>query len=210
MLNPSIFKELADSASKGKWEKAWLLGQWSYEVSHSIKTNSLEFGSLLTRLSQIFIPNQLWKGQEIPDIAGAILLDGNTTPICLQVSGQMRINDSEWEDFKYSLRTPFSEFKGVHHIIHHGEEEKSGSLPGFVSGNKLGKLIPLKITSFSIGLQYYESRHTIFLGYNPTPIATIQFVAKDSVLNFKFTLEQQKSRDDALIERHPAISTLKH
>lgn len=202
--------QLAELALQGRWKRAWLLGQWSYQITHSAKIGGAHLGSLLSNLSENLIPNQLWHGEELSDIAGAISSDGEATPICLQVTGEMRINDNEWEEFNYTLRTPFSEFKGIHHIIHHGEEVRTSSLPNLVSGSRLGKLIPLKINSFSIGLQYYESRHTIFLGYNPTPTAELLISAKNGVLIFNFILEQQKSKDPALVKKHPAIESLRH
>lgn len=210
MLNSNIIKELADFPFRGEWRRTWLLGQWRYQSSHSIKLADTYLGSILSALSKNLIPLPLWQGKELSDVAGALPSEGDTTPVCLQVHGEMRINDNEWEEFKYSLKTPFIEFKGAHHIVHHGEDLRAGSLPNFVSGMYLGKLIPLKITSFSIGLQYYESRHTIFLGYNPTPTAEILISANKDSLTLEFSLEQQKTKNPDLVRDHPAVQLLKH
>jgi len=179
----------------GKWRRAWLFGTWNYEFRTVIEIEPYQLGTVLNFLGASLVPKNAWLKEEFEDVAGAMKLHENASPSCLSVRGKILVSDNEWEDFSYELLTPFSQFKGAHHIVHCGEDKRSSELPNFVDGEKLGTLIPLRITSFEIALMFYESEYTIFLGYSPTPLTEIRISALDRKISITVTGERLKKKE---------------
>ena len=175
---------------EGEWSRSWLSGRWQFESTRNWGIPSERMGSALDQLVSQLIPAPLWKGESIEDVAGITEADSLEGPLCLQVEGKIKSGDNEWEDFSLQLHTPFNSFRGPHHICHSGRELRSKNLPSFLKGSKIGRAIPLRIDSFEITLSYYESKHTVFLGYNPTSIAEILIKGTPKKIIAKLSVEQ--------------------
>lgn len=111
----------------------------------------------------------------VEDASGTIAVDREkpSKMAIFIVKGQVLIAEDEWDDFEVGLTSDFLEFKGAHHIVHSVDTFRSDNIPLFVNLVRVGRLLPLKIDSFELGLQYYRTKHTTFLGYTPTPYRTL-------------------------------------
>lgn len=175
---------------EGEWSRSWFLSRWQFEGTKNWEVSSERLGSALDYLLSQLVPGQLWKGDLIEDFAGVTPPDSAQNPVCLTVHGKIKSGESEWDDFSLQLETPFHSFRGSHHIIHSGKEARSKNLPSFLKGERIGRAIPLKIESFEINIYYYESKHTVFLGYNPTPISELTIKALPQKIIAKLLVEQ--------------------
>jgi hypothetical protein len=190
---------------EGKWTRTWLLGKWEFESSKSWKIPSYKMGTALHLVGQMLIPQSLWQGGRIEDVAGISSGSGEGSPVCLEVKGKIKTSTKEWEGFDFKIETPFSSFREPHHIVHSAKENRSPNIPLFLKPENLGRAIPLKIDEFKISLSFYESKHTIFLGYNPVVTAEVIITAKDGDISAHLSVDQlPSSKSDLLAEKSAA------
>ncbi len=202
-----ITKQFSDL--NGNWSKSWLLGRWQYEEEDAISLPPHKVGTALNLLSKSLIPKEFWNRELVEDLAGKTQPQMGPVPICLSIQGEIGTSKKEGEAFDLTLTTPFKSFREPHHISHIGEELRSGNLPSFLKGSEIGRLIPLKIKQFEISLVFYESKHIVFLGYNPTPTGEINCQYQDGALRLNLRLEQLEKKDCALLEKKSAYRKFK-
>lgn len=190
---------------EGRWFRTWLLGNWEFESSKSWSIPAHKMGTALNTLSKILIPDSFWRGGRVEDMAGISSGSGETSPVCLEVKGKIKTSGKEWEVFDFKIKTPFASFREPHHIIHSAKEDRTPNIPLFLKPENLGRAIPLKIEEFKIALSFYESKHTIFLGYNPVVTAEIIISAKDGKISANLSMDQlPNSKPTILAEKSAA------
>ncbi|MBX7136485.1 MAG: hypothetical protein K1X83_00775 [Oligoflexia bacterium] len=77
-------------------------------------------------------------------------------------------------DFSALVCSAFSEFSGSHHINYTISEERDRGLPDYVPLLQLGRIIPLQVEAFRLGLEFFGSSYiTAMMGYVPEVVETM-------------------------------------
>ncbi|MDZ4784694.1 MAG: hypothetical protein SGJ02_01330 [bacterium] len=170
---------------------------WNWEIKYNATTqlDTFRAGTVLDCLVKNLIPVGLFANQPISDLSGSLENSGDTQPL-LKINGRLLVSEQHWQNFTASLETKFSSFEGIHHIKHIGIEKKSNSLPDFINVKRLGRLIPIEIQDFSLGLSIYKSKYTMILGYAPTALETLSIKYNNGELSIQILAEQLKSKEE--------------
>ncbi len=187
------------------WSKSWFLGRWQFNKRCAFTIKSNRAGSALNFLQQTLIPADLWEQKTTEDISGKHENGTDASPICLHVLGEIGLSSKDREKFELKLYTPFSSFREPHHIIHRGLENRTNNLPSFIKGQDIGRVLPVRINYFQLSLSFYESKHTVFLGYNPVQTAEIVCKYSDGELTLDLLIEQLEKKSEDLLATKTAF-----
>jgi hypothetical protein len=183
------------SSLDGSWSKSWFMGRWQFSHRKSFCIKQNKAGSALFFLQQHLIPPEFWEHKTAEDISGVHEGGNESAPICLHVWGEVGLSSKDREKFELKLLTPFNSFREPHHIIHRGLENRTSNIHDFIKGSHIGRTVPIRINQFEILLSFYESKHTVFLGYNPVQTAEIICKYTDGSLTLDLHIEQLASKN---------------
>lgn len=175
-----------------------------------------------------FLPGPIIEGQTVTDLKGRdprdMIQNQNGTPDApsgdelLYIAGdQFTIPDDidppEQElvpqPFSIRVNTVFAQFVGAHHISHRLEIKRSSRFPESVPLTAIGRVFPLHLKSFRLGLNFFQSRRLpAFFGFAPTVDRTLLMEADEELLFLKIRLESLKSRNNLPPAAHELLSKL--
>lgn len=187
------------------WSKSWFLGRWQFNQHRSFNLKAHKVGTALNFLQQELIPAEFWEQKTTEDISGVHETGAESYPRCLHVLGEIGLSSRDRENFEIKLYTPFSSFREPHHIIHRGLENRTNNIPDFIRGKNIGRVIPVRINHFEISISFYESKHTVFLGYNPVQTAEIVCKYSDGELTLDLLIEQLDKKSEDLLATKTAF-----
>lgn len=129
--------------------------------------------------------------------------DASERPIgeeILFLSGQTFDEDggSETQTFQIHVLSAFDSFKGSSHIVHRISTKRSGSIPSDLPMRVIGRVFPLKIERYRMGLEVFHSGSIAGLfGLSPSVTESFSIDGDEESLELKIHSESLKKRDDA-------------
>ncbi|MCB9029478.1 MAG: hypothetical protein H6619_00365 [Deltaproteobacteria bacterium] len=153
---------------------------------------------LLDRCLRELLNQELLLSSSAIDIKG---IDSKSKEKLLSIRGEVFLSETERDPFELDILTHFQEFDGVHHIKHSLEEIRAGSLPNFVQTQNLGRVFPLNLTEWSIGLEIFESRRTLVLGYAPQATQSLEIKCSVDKLEIEISTESQEKKETLPLQK---------
>ncbi|GEM_PF-2886746 len=191
-------------------QRSFLFWSWDLAYEATIQIEKSHCGTILDALIKSLIGKKILNEKQSIDLSGLPNLNDNHPAqlYFLRASGQLQVGDTEFEAFKVKLESPFLKFSGVHHIVHEIKEFVSEFIPSFVKVKNIGRAIPLTINEFSFGLQSYESKYTVFLGYSPVSKDRLLINYQEGALKIVIEADSMKKKDQLPLSKFEILENL--
>ena len=124
------------------------------------------------------------------------------------ISGKSHQGKDLEESFWCSLNSRFDSFDEPHHIIHSASRASSDSLPEYVDSRLVGKLFPVRLEYFRLGLSLFESRYTVMLGYAPVATQNLLIEADNENIHLEISAEALPKKDSLPLEKEDLLMKL--
>ncbi len=98
--------------------------------------------------------------------------------------------------FEVRIHTHFKEFVGSHHIAHTVRIDRHGSLPEDIPITALGRVFPIRIDNFRLGIDIFKSKFLSgTFGFAPTATQTLLIESDARVLQLRISADSLSKRD---------------
>lgn len=112
------------------------------------------------------------------------------------------------EPFAFTISSAFEGFIGAHHIVHRTALERRGACADFIDVQRVGRIWPLVIDRFRLGLQLFRSRRTLAFGYAPSAERTVLIDADQTAIRILIEIERLNSKDLAAVLSDDIVRTV--
>lgn len=193
----------------------FLLNKFSSDYKVETEITPFILPDLVHVLLNKIIPEEVWKGENLSDVKGREQDDAHRDQgdELFSVRGRC-FKAGEWEadvmhEFKVDGRTKFSSFEGDHHIVYVPELVRHGVLPSWADVRLIGRLFPLEITHFRMGLEFFKSGFiTNMLGFAPSVVEVLLIEADQKNFTLEIHGDAHKTRTEPPLTRRGLFEKL--
>lgn len=195
--------------------KNFLLNKFSSDYRVETDLTPFILPELVHALLINIVPEEVWKGGMLSDVKGREQDDAHRDlgDELFSIRGKC-YKPGEWEadvmhEFKVDCRTKFSTFEGDHHIVYTPEMIRHGVIPPWADLKALGRLFPLEITHFRMGLEFFRSGFfTNMLGFAPSVVEILLVEADQKKMVLEIHGDAHKTRSEPPLTRRGLFDKL--
>ena len=188
-------------------KRNWLSPGWHsiFELTAELDGSSASIA--IDALSRL-LAAQLANARELIDLKGADsgIYQGGSGPL-IRVAGNCFLPAEpdqevrEKEPFSLELNTQYKEFNLAGSIVHTTKLERKGPLPHSIPLKNIGRVFPLDVEQFEVGIDFYKTKRYPLVGVSPVVTETLKIKCTKNQLELSIDADQLQTKETLPLAR---------